>query len=76
MSAPAAEQITARAADVGWYHCLELAPGLVTDGMFDLRYRIYNLKFLIKQAKQDEIDRNGLAPAIATMRSTPPLSTS
>ena len=33
----ATEQITARAADVGWYHCLELAPGLVTDGMFDLR---------------------------------------
>jgi SAM-dependent methyltransferase len=26
-----------RARDRGWYHTLELAPGFVTDGMFDLR---------------------------------------
>lgn len=26
-----------RAGDIDWYHTLELAPGVVTDGMFDLR---------------------------------------
>jgi tRNA (mo5U34)-methyltransferase len=26
-----------RVAEIGWYHTLELAPGVVTEGMFDLR---------------------------------------
>jgi tRNA (mo5U34)-methyltransferase len=26
-----------RVAEIGWYHTLELAPGVVSDGMFDLR---------------------------------------
>ncbi len=30
-------QIAERAAALGWYHTLELAPGVVTPGMFDLR---------------------------------------
>lgn len=30
-------QIAERAAALGWYHVLELAPGVVTPGMFDLR---------------------------------------
>jgi tRNA (mo5U34)-methyltransferase len=29
-----------RAAGIGWYHTLELAPGLVTPGMFDLRGQV------------------------------------
>jgi tRNA (mo5U34)-methyltransferase len=32
-----AEQLAQRVAELGWYHTLELAPGVVTDGMFDLR---------------------------------------
>ncbi|MHB8656606.1 MAG: class I SAM-dependent methyltransferase [Solirubrobacteraceae bacterium] len=32
-----AEDLAARVAQIGWYHTLELAPGVVTDGMFDLR---------------------------------------
>jgi tRNA (mo5U34)-methyltransferase len=31
------QDIRARAAEIGWYHTLELAPGVVTEGMFDLR---------------------------------------
>lgn len=31
------EELAARAAGLGWYHTLELAPGVVTEGMFDLR---------------------------------------
>jgi tRNA (mo5U34)-methyltransferase len=31
------QDLRARAAEIGWYHTLELAPGVVTDGMFDLR---------------------------------------
>jgi tRNA (mo5U34)-methyltransferase len=31
------QDLRARAADIGWYHTLELAPGVVTEGMFDLR---------------------------------------
>ncbi|HET9073949.1 MAG TPA: class I SAM-dependent methyltransferase [Solirubrobacteraceae bacterium] len=31
------EELAARVAEIGWYHTLELAPGIVTDGMFDLR---------------------------------------
>jgi tRNA (mo5U34)-methyltransferase len=30
-------QALERAKDIGWYHTLELAPGHVTEGMFDLR---------------------------------------
>lgn len=38
MSAPGTvEQLRARADSVDWYHTLELAPGLVTPGMFDHR---------------------------------------
>src|SRR5712691_5428993 len=29
-----------RAADLGWYHTLELAPGHITKGMFDLRSQV------------------------------------
>ena len=29
-----------RALQIGWYHSLELAPGVVTQGMFDLRHQI------------------------------------
>jgi tRNA (mo5U34)-methyltransferase len=31
------EELASRAAGLGWYHTLELAPGVVTEGMFDLR---------------------------------------
>ncbi|WP_249010140.1 bifunctional 2-polyprenyl-6-hydroxyphenol methylase/3-demethylubiquinol 3-O-methyltransferase UbiG [Conexibacter sp. DBS9H8] len=31
------QDLSAQVAATGWYHTLELAPGLVTDGMFDLR---------------------------------------
>jgi tRNA (mo5U34)-methyltransferase len=30
-------ELQQRVAELGWYHTLELAPGIVTDGMFDLR---------------------------------------
>lgn len=30
-------ELTRRVQELGWYHTLELAPGVVTDGMFDLR---------------------------------------
>jgi tRNA (mo5U34)-methyltransferase len=33
-------QALERAKDIGWYHTLELAPGHVTEGMFDLRDQI------------------------------------
>jgi tRNA (mo5U34)-methyltransferase len=33
----ALERIRERAAAIEWYHTLELAPGVVTEGMFDLR---------------------------------------
>ena len=33
----AAEQLRARLPEIGWYHTQELAPGVVTEGMFDLR---------------------------------------
>src|SRR5581483_12366538 len=29
-----------RASEIGWYHSMELAPGLVTSGMFDLRDQV------------------------------------
>jgi tRNA (mo5U34)-methyltransferase len=31
-----------RAEAIDWYHCLELAPGLVTDGVFDLRDQVHH----------------------------------
>jgi tRNA (mo5U34)-methyltransferase len=31
------DDLAARVAQLGWYHTLELAPGVVTPGMFDLR---------------------------------------
>src|SRR5215216_401238 len=34
---PAVARLRARLGDLGWYHTQELAPGLVTPGMFDLR---------------------------------------
>ena len=34
---PPAEQLLDRARELRWYHTLELAPGLGTEGMFDLR---------------------------------------
>jgi tRNA (mo5U34)-methyltransferase len=34
------ESALARAGELGWYHSLELAPGHVTDGMFDLRDQV------------------------------------
>ena len=33
----AAEQLRARLPQIRWYHTQELAPGVVTEGMFDLR---------------------------------------
>lgn len=33
----ATEDLARRAAEISWYHTLELAPGVVTDGVFDLR---------------------------------------
>jgi tRNA (mo5U34)-methyltransferase len=30
-------EVLERAKEIGWYHTLELAPGVVTEGMFDLR---------------------------------------
>ncbi len=33
----AMEELAERVAQLGWYHTLELAPGVVTPGMFDLR---------------------------------------
>jgi tRNA (mo5U34)-methyltransferase len=30
-------ELAERVTELGWYHTLELAPGVVTDGMFDLR---------------------------------------
>ena len=35
--APVTQELLDRAQSFGWYHTLELAPGHVTDGMFDLR---------------------------------------
>lgn len=34
---PGQTELLARARAQGWYHTLELAPGVVTDGMFDMR---------------------------------------
>jgi tRNA (mo5U34)-methyltransferase len=34
---PATADLLDRAGDLGWYHTLELAPGHVTEGIFDLR---------------------------------------
>ncbi len=36
--------LAARAAEIGWYHTLELAPGLTTPGMFDLRGYVENYR--------------------------------
>lgn len=33
-------QLLERAKEIGWYHTLELAPGHVTEGMFDLRHQM------------------------------------
>jgi tRNA (mo5U34)-methyltransferase len=35
-------QLLERAKEIGWYHTLELAPGHVTEGMFDLRDQMHN----------------------------------
>jgi tRNA (mo5U34)-methyltransferase len=40
MSRVCAVQALERAKDIGWYHTLELAPGHVTQGMFDLRNQV------------------------------------
>jgi tRNA (mo5U34)-methyltransferase len=37
MTAGAGEELRRRADKLGWYHSIELAPGIVTPGMFDLR---------------------------------------
>lgn len=36
-SPPATDDLAARVAELSWYHILELAPGVVTPGWFDLR---------------------------------------
>jgi tRNA (mo5U34)-methyltransferase len=36
-ASPPAADLGARVRDLGWYHTLELAPGVETEGMFDLR---------------------------------------
>jgi tRNA (mo5U34)-methyltransferase len=42
MSRVCAVQALERAKEIGWYHTLELAPGHVTEGMFDLRDQVDN----------------------------------
>ncbi len=39
---PSPSELRERAADVHWYHSIELAPGVVTDGVFDLRDQVHN----------------------------------
>ena len=33
-------EVLEQAKEIGWYHTLELAPGVVTEGMFDLRHQM------------------------------------
>jgi tRNA (mo5U34)-methyltransferase len=35
-------QALERASEIGWYHTIELAPGHVTEGMFDLRQQVHH----------------------------------
>lgn len=35
-------ELLERAKEIGWYHTLELGPGHVTEGMFDLRHQVHN----------------------------------